>query len=133
MTEDYVFYILMRTDLASLNPGKAMAQASHAFGALKRAVKTKLFMQKAYIAWQNQTEQDFGATIVLGASESGINNVLDLADRFYPRTVKGWVHDPSYPLRDGSITHLIPLNTCAFVFGERSDLKELLGTLELHP
>ena len=29
---DHVLYIIMRDDLDSMNPGKAMAQANHAYG-----------------------------------------------------------------------------------------------------
>lgn len=115
-------YILMRTDINSMNPGKAMAQASHAYGALRKAIKEKLNIQKDFILWMDQTEQDFGTTIVLGGSEPQIDGALWRAVR--DRNIcGGWVHDPTYPIRDGNVTHLIPLNTCAFLFGARADIQ----------
>ena len=129
----YVLYILMRTDLDSLNPGKAMAQANHAFGALKKRIRQNLNLQPEYLDWQATTEQDFGTCLVLGATEGQIKRVLSRANRFFGRTtVSGWVHDPTYPLRDGAVTHLIPLNTCAFLFCKKEDGHELVSHLELH-
>ena len=42
--DNLVLYIAMRTDLDSMNPGKAMAQASHAYGAVKCRVKQNIPM-----------------------------------------------------------------------------------------
>lgn len=129
----YALYILMRTDLNSLNPGKAMAQANHVYGALKKRVRTHLGLQKEFLEWMNQTDQEFGTTLTYGAMEGDIKRVLDKASRLYGKTtMSGWVHDPSYPLRDGEVTHLIPLNTCAFLFARRDEGREIVWPLELH-
>ena len=128
-----VLYILMRTDLDSLNPGKAMAQANHAFGALKNRIRSNLVRQKDYIAWQETTAQDFGTVIVLGGNEGGIQAALDDIHRLKLPVVAGWVHDLTYPVRDGEVTHLIPLNTCAFVFGTKAECADACGQFELHP
>jgi len=134
MSDDtLVLYILMRTDLDSLNPGKAMAQANHAFGALKNRIHSNLMRQKDYIAWQRTTAQDFGTVIVLGGDEGGIQAALDDIHRLNLPVVAGWVHDPTYPIRDGEIIHTIPLNTCAFVFGTRAECEDACGWFELHP
>ena len=66
-----ILYIIMRIDLDSLNPGKAMAQANHAFGALKKMIRVHISRQADYILWQEQTSQDFGTVIVLGGNEGG--------------------------------------------------------------
>jgi hypothetical protein len=128
-----VLYILMRTDLASLNPGKAMAQANHAFGALKAAIRSDHVRQRDYLAWQETTAQDFGTVIVLGGNEGGIQGALDRIVRHRSLVVSGWVHDPTYPIRDGELTHLIPLNTCAFVFGTKAECVDMCESFELHP
>ena len=48
-----VLYILMRTDMDSMNPGKAMAQASHASNTFVfRFGKENLVKQ-----WQGETKQ----------------------------------------------------------------------------
>jgi hypothetical protein len=30
------------------------------------------------------------------------------------------VFDPTYPIKDGEATHLVPVNTCGYIFGEKS-------------
>lgn len=68
---DYALYILMRTDMDSMNPGKACAQAAHAanafvdfmhFSGLTTATTEKLCNE-----WREQTGLGFGTTIVLNA------------------------------------------------------------------
>ncbi len=129
---EMVLYILMRTDLDSLNPGKAMAQANHAFGALKAMIR-RIGRHQDYIAWQETTTQDFGTVIVLGGDEGGIQGALDRIARYRSPVVAGWVHDPTYPVQDGEVTHLIPLDTCAFVFGTKAECADVCGQFELHP
>lgn len=130
-----ICYILMRTDLDSMNPGKAMAQAHHNYGALKFAVRSNLVMQPSYIEWQRQTDQDYGTVITLGGNEGEIQNALDRVTAFHsPKyIVAGWVWDSTYPVRDGGITHKVRLNTNAFVFGLRSECKDVISGLEYHP
>ena len=130
---ELVLYILMRTDLDSLNPGKAMAQANHAFGALKQRIRSDSKRQRDYIAWQGTTAQDFGTVIVLGGDRGGIQGALDQLQRHRSPVVSGWVHDPTYPIRDGVVTHLIPLDTCAFVFGTKAECGDVCEQFELHP
>jgi hypothetical protein len=145
-----VLYILMRTDMVSMNPGKAMAQAAHAGNALETHFETTIqlamtssdpherekseMLNAAYHQWKNQTPQGFGTTIVLGGCMALI--CLDV------RRLQGFgylsavVHDPTYPLVDGSVTHLIPLDTCAYVFAPDKDdptIRMALGSYDLHP
>ena len=130
----HILYIIMRNDLDSMNPGKAMAQASHAYGALKCHIRKHLPMQRAYLDWRDQTPQDFGTTIVLTAHPREINKVIGQVGRFFSgEAVAGWVHDPTYPIRDGRRTHLISLDTCGYVFCEKTVGEDVLGHLELHP
>ena len=130
----YVLYVLMRNDMDSLNSGKAMAQANHAYGAMKARIRSHLPMQQAYISWMDQTTQEFGTTIVLEADFAQIDDVIGRAERFFSKSmIAGWVHDPTYPIRDGRVTHLIPLNTCGFVFCTKEEGEDLLAHLELHP
>jgi hypothetical protein len=145
-----VLYILMRTDLASLNSGKAMAQAVHAGNAIEThfEIQNQLALNSgekaelskaetlsvAYREWKNQTTQGFGTTIVLGGSMSLINPDIKRLQKF--GYLAGIVHDPTYPLVDGSVTHLIPLDTCAYVFVPNKDdptIRMALSDYELHP
>lgn len=130
-----ICYVLMRTDLDSLNPGKAMAQAHHNYGALKFAIRANLAMQPAYIKWQKQTGQDYGTVITLGGTERGIQTALSRVTAFHSakNIVAGWVWDDTYPVRDGAVTHSVRLNTNAFVFGLKSECADIIAGLEYHP
>ncbi len=130
--DDLTLYIIMRTDLDSMNPGKAMAQASHAYGAFKFAIRSKLHRQTAYMSWMDQSAQEFGTTIVLGGTREEIDFALRLCktDR---DLVYGWVHDPTYPLLDGEVLHSIPLDTCAFIFGSKHACRIIVASMRLHP
>lgn len=134
-------YILMRNDLASMNAGKAMAQASHASNAfIQQNLTDSLEPNDDFVAndilitqWRQETDQGFGTVIVLEVNEREMRNSVDIAQHLgYPSEV---IHDPTYPLRDGDTTHFIPLDTCAYVFGDRNDpvLKKFLGLFNLHP
>lgn len=131
---DLICYVIMRTDLDSLNPGKAMAQAHHAYGALKVHVRQQSNnWSKSYIQWQDQTKQDFGTVIVLSGSLIEIDIALQDIENLNLPLLAGWVLDPTYPVRDGQVTHLIPLYTCAYVFGERSACTAITDRFTLHP
>jgi peptidyl-tRNA hydrolase len=123
-------YILMRNDMRSMNAGKAMAQASHASNAFIYEADTE---RTQVVAWVDETPQGFGTAIVLACDEAGMREAVKTAKQF--GFTSGIVHDPTYPLRDGDVTHLIPLDTCAYIFGDRNDstLKEILGDFRLHP
>lgn len=140
-------YILMRNDMESMNAGKAMAQASHASNAfihanavtIDRPVLENEFTdaEKATFElikdWQHETEQGFGTVLVLAVNEKQMNQAVETAKEF--GFVAGVVHDPTYPLRDGKTTHFLPVDTCAYVFGDRHNmlLGSVLGNFPLHP
>lgn len=129
MTDSARLYILMRTDLASMNPGKGMAQAAHAANALVHD-----FGESSNIHnWQNQTSQGFGTTITLAVeSERLLVDMIGIAELLgYPAKL---IHDPSYPVRDGEVTHLLPVNTCGYIFVEDTQNQPPgLSELRLHP
>ena len=112
MTEP-TLYILMRSDMLSLNPGKAMAQAAHAanqFASVARTIKEDGFQD-----WENQTDAAFGTTIVLdaGGEEELFTAVEAAQDAGYLADI---VLDPTYPVRDGGVTHVLPVVTCGYAF-----------------
>lgn len=78
--------------------------------------------------WKEGTGS-FGATIVLEASIGDIREAVDMFGR--AGIVSGITHDPTYPLRDGQTTHLIPLDTCGWAFGRKSQLSAVLGQFPL--
>jgi len=140
-----ILFVLMRTDMASMNPGKAMAQACHAANQMTYFVNsgtcTTISTDDPLLVMKTEWEKQalgFGTTIVLdGKSES---NIRDIIDRL---TVESWdsgdvlygvVHDPSYPIRDGAVTHFLPIDTCGWVFCRKgSRYHKMLEGLELHP
>ena len=149
MVESFpVLYILMRTDLDSLNSGKGMAQASHASNAFVKEmtdikdagviinndqVIINNINNDLFNKWSTETTQGFGTVIVLGVNEHEMRTATMMAIRLgYTADV---IHDPTYPVRDGEICHTLPLDTCAYVFGDKNDpvLGALLGNFNLHP
>ena len=154
MTEAFpVLYILMRTDLASMNAGKGMAQASHAsnafvFAELKKMLSSpwksvkdfyKVFIKgetkdaSLFIQWVHSTTQGFGTVLVLGVNEIEMRTAVDVAGKL--DYVSGIVHDPTYPLVDGDFCHFLPLDTCGYIFGDKNDpmLGAVVGNFPLHP
>jgi hypothetical protein len=92
-------------------------------------------------AWKRQTRQGFGTTITLGVviqdgktAPLGIDVIRSTIEAArnagFPAEV---IHDPTYPLVDGSVLHLIPLDTCAYAFGTEEALRPLLARFGLHP
>jgi hypothetical protein len=78
----HALYIVMRNDLPSLNPGKLAAQAAHVAN-----VAAKRGNRKVLRAWERQTTQGFGTTIVLAAPLKFIESSM--------RSTMVW--DPTYP------------------------------------
>jgi peptidyl-tRNA hydrolase len=136
MTEkdnDLVLYILMRTDLDSMNPGKAIAQGAHAANAFIEEHLRDSGRLEIEASWREQTTQGFGTVITLSVCEAQMTSAVLFAKEQGLRS--GIVHDPSYPIRDGVATHKIPLDTCGYIFGSHSDPKviAIVGGFNLHP
>ncbi len=106
-------YILMRTDLDSMNPGKGMAQAAHAANAFMKDHGDVTV--PGVEEWVNETPQGFGTTITLAVPDAKtLEDTVALAKVYgFPADV---IHDPTYPVRDGGVVHLLPLDTCGYVF-----------------
>ena len=111
---DYVLYLFMRNDMSSLNAGKACAQAHHAACRLLQAFGTRNDVMK----WQNQTSYGYGTVLVFAAD---IDTIQAICTSSGSRSAlpSGLMHDPTYPVRDGQVTHLIPLVTCGYVLAPK--------------
>lgn len=130
-----VLYILMRSDLASLNPGKAMAQATHAANAMVHRIKHGGTVPSKHIKnlltkWENSTKQGFGTCLVLDCIDDStileaINQILNNSNN----AIADIINDPTYPIRDGDMTHYVSLNTCGYVFCDKNDMS-IQNTLE---
>lgn len=119
-----VLYILMRTDLDSMNPGKAMAQASHASNAFVH--HANVLAERAASGasmtyddqetldlveeWKNSTNQGFGTVLVLGVNSNEMyRTVMLAADMGYLAEL---VVDPTYPYSlINEYANLIPEST----------------------
>ncbi len=149
---DYpLLYILIRTDLESMNPGKAVSQGVHSGHQFVHEVEKMrdgiddVSIQgtqedefpeeykniKMYDYWATRTGNGFGTTICLGVDEDMLHRIVEAGETM--GLFAGVTHDPSYPLRDGDVTHFIPLDTCGFIFGDKDKLKILLGQFSLMP
>lgn len=147
-----ILYILMRTDLPSMNAGKAMAQASHASNAFVHTYGEG--GASGIEDWQNATDQGFGTVMVLAATGPEIDTALRAAEAY--GLACGKVIDPSYPYKtDIELASLIPTSvdtiprqingnqvtlwrnemTCAYIFGPKDDtiLRDVVGSFKLHP
>ncbi len=101
-------YIILRNDLASLSPGKAATQASHATNDFE--MKTKGLSTVA--AWRE--DRTFGRCITLGGNAEVFR---ELKEEGKDTTIPwGVITDPTYPVTDGDITHLVSIETAAWFF-----------------
>lgn len=107
---DYKFYVFLRSDLDSMNTGKAAAQVSHAASDFA----AKCMHTDEYKAWCE--DRTFGTAIVKDGGN--LKNLPRLEE--FNILGSGMIHDPSYPIRDGKVTHLIPLDTCYWLFTDSS-------------
>ena len=140
-----VLYILMRTDLASMNAGKGMAQASHASNAFWKHINDTYFelltdddtvgleIERLANIWHLETKLGFGTVLVLGVNELEMRTAVDVAEKL--DYVSGVVHDPTYPIQDGDFCHFLPLDTCAYIFMDKNDAlgQSIVQNFPLHP
>lgn len=146
----YRLYILIRTDLPSMTPGRAMAQAAHASNQFIHEYGNR----SAVKSWQKDAN-GFGTTICLAATKSIIEDVVEKAKLRMHHA--GLVYDPTYkfdvpselaPLilvnaltaptitkDDGSCIMFRNELTCGYLFiSNDSPAREILvGSLALHP
>ena len=136
-----VLYILMRSDLESLNKGKAVAQGSHAstmFALRSSKLLNSESPMHADIALkiaQWEGGRGFGTVITKDCRDAKhIQGIVDVMKQTpVAFAMSDVMVDPSYPLLDGKFVHEIPLLTCGYVFGYREDLMPILRQFELYP
>lgn len=125
-------YILMRNDMESLTPGKGMAQASHAANQFETAMKKDVMdlnIHQGYEYWKTEAN-GFGTAIVLSVDYNELLLNIDYAkSRFF---LADFVHDPTYPVEDGKVTHLVPIDTCGYIFAPNME-SPLIGFLKSLP
>lgn len=143
---DPKLYIVARTDIAQMNPGKLAAQCCHAQSAVAEKMSgwasTDQYreIRLHYRDWIRQGDS-FGTTIVLEASLSLIRSFFDeeegicfIYPKYYPAA--GLVFDPEYPFSNhyGEVCFSREL-TCAYFFAcdeTPENVLEALARLPLH-
>ena len=128
------FYVIVRNDLYSMTAGRAAAQVSHAANHMVRTIeKSGNTLLKGYLEdWEKETPQHFGTAIVLQAPYEEL-----LADMQYfkdfPSQEFTWAmtHDPEYSVQDGDWTHIVPLDTCLWIFGNKYEIENHIASYQL--
>lgn len=157
--KDLAVYVLLRTDLPSMTPGKAAAQVHHA-GVQMMAKHGKRQLVQDYVKdGIAQGAVYFNTALILGAT------IVDIVERGMMAEAAGdevvvfnTVTDPSYPffVENMEIARLIPQDdatkivkimdngkvlmvrpevTCSWFVGDRNDprFRSLFDGLDLHP
>jgi hypothetical protein len=125
-------YVIVRTDMDSMNPGRVAAQVSHAASQVAWAafiVPRDSEIQALYAEWVGTRAADqirgFGTTIVLDGGDN-FNELCELG------THHGVVIDPTYPILDGKIVHLVNIPTCSWILARVKDVPEQIRNLPLY-
>lgn len=155
MAEEPYLYILMRTDLPSMGLGKSVAQGAHAANQFTEEHVIHPLMHGRKVddlvtAWRTATPDGFGTTISLGVTGDQMRDVVAAAQKL--KYASEITVDPTFPyLVDKEIFPLISESvhtekpvflkdqvvcfrreeSCAYVFGLKSELKILLGQFGL--
>jgi peptidyl-tRNA hydrolase len=123
----------MRDDMDSLNPGKACAQAHHAGSQIihhyyNGGSDFSEEQETLIDEWLRQTGT-FGTVIVLSVgSEEELFNFVNVGR--VKNLVSDYILDPTYPVKDGRMTHLVPVFTCCYILCRKKDAG-FLSELEL--
>lgn len=128
-------YILVRTDIPQLNPGKLGAQSAHAGTKFFRHVlmSNDMALSEELAEWEG--DRGFGTKITLAATEAQIYDAMVVMRDM--GLLCSTVVDPSYPMTNYFGDHFTREElTCAYVFAPRTVSKEALAYLRkfsLHP
>lgn len=142
-------YIIIRSDLPSLNPGKAIAQAVHC-GNILIWNNRELDLIKEWAG-----AMGYGVTITLKAPLHEIKYAIERAKEFGIWNISGLMVDRTYPIvipadslglvdqtklsapfrftdENKAVVLYREETTCAYIFGGKDELKPVLGKFELY-
>lgn len=128
-------YILMRSDIPDMNPGKAMAQAAHAQADFDTFIEDNCgpdytqenTLLRNVCTWKE--DRSFGRTIVLEATREKMREVINNC------TYGDHTIDPTYPWRNYYDKMFVTQElTCSWVFICEANALDtnLIADLELH-
>lgn len=153
---DITVYLLVRTDMMSMNPGKAMAQAHHAGVQLATKHKDKPIFKEYLKDGIAQGADHFNTTLTLEIVDiDQLKQIINTARKM--GCLVDSVIDPEYPfivdseianlisannkvvkklddLSDGRVLMVRPELTMAYVIGDRNkpEFKNIFAELKLH-
>ncbi len=125
MANNPTLYLFVRNDVPSMTPGRAIAQASHATNAfelhLRMLTQSSLEWAKIMEEWRPDPEPA-GRALVFGCTgrqldfiEAEINSYMKYTKENF-NLLGGTYMDPTYVLKDGDVTHLVPFKSCGWMF-----------------
>ena len=158
-TRELTVYVLARTDLPSMNPGKMAAQVHHAGVQMMVKHELHILVQEYVVQGCAQGADSFNTTIVLGATHQQLWECVDQArGKLKSDVVYDVVTDPSYPffventeianlipqtdttkiiktMDDGPVLMVRPEVTVAWFLGDRNNdnFRNIFLGLRLHP
>lgn len=140
MSKMPVLYLVARTDMKSMTPGRVAAQVSHATSLLEHDISSTKITSKInlYDEWKRETSQGFGTALVLEAPKwddfISLFDEIDALSAIGAAYIScGIVNDPTYAVRDGDIVHYLPVDTAAYLLCYKDDkYSKILGSLNLY-
>lgn len=166
LMEPYL-YLLIRNDLDSLNPGKAVAHGAHAANQFTHEMDeylsanlntecsstvSDIMLDRMYQTWK-KSANGFGTTIALSVNYRELTTAVQIAKTFSTLRA-GETVDPTYPyilhkeyadlirhtdeyppspLSNGMMMCLREEVTAAYIFGDKSETKMIVGNFSLMP
>ena len=134
IVDPIICYVLVRTDTpgpASL--GRMCAQVHHCGTQMTEELRAKNYpeLNELYAEWQE--DRTFGTVLTLAVIASEMRQAVSFAQLIGLHA--GITHDPTYPifLKDGDRTQVVtaPVDSCAYVFGCKSQCQPVLGRFDL--
>lgn len=142
---DIRLYVIPRTDMESMTPGRVAAQVSHASTKMMYDLQMNEVghlpeVQDMLEDWLSEAN-GFGTTIILKPKtdtnqekefKNLANKILSESHESTRNYSCGLVIDPEYFIKDGNTVHIVKdVTTCFFIFGRKEDVDFLIGDYEL--
>lgn len=127
-----VQFVFVRTDMASMTRGRIAAQCMHAANQMVYDIenatsnKSKVLLEE----WQKEAG-GFGTTFVMDAKNAQTLAGIISGLSAFVGCDTGNITDPTYPVQDGEVTHLIEVITCGYAFGNKEDIMPLLKEMNI--
>jgi len=142
--DEPILYILIRTDMDSLQGGRIYPQVAHAASDFESLMRDEVpgqinigdmtAIRSLFWAWKGHTQNQFGTTIVLdGISLETFHELDEMMENssIDVEYVSEHVVDERYKLEDGGAVHEVSVITGMYVFGKRGELRQWMQSFAL--